>query len=83
MTIVVQQTGLRVNRISLQSVLGKDLGIDGDDAVELMENFSKEFQVDLSTFQHSTARIPLFCRQTTTGRNRQSAFRLHIIQMTS
>jgi hypothetical protein len=32
-------------------VLGKDLGIDGDDGVELMENFSKEFQVDLSTFQ--------------------------------
>jgi hypothetical protein len=27
-----------------------DLGVDGDDAVELMEEFSKRFDVDLETF---------------------------------
>lgn len=49
--LVAQQTGVRIEELSLQTELGKELGIDGDDAVEFFEKFSEEFQVDLSTFQ--------------------------------
>ena len=48
---VAQQTEFKIDKISLSTELGKDLGIDGDDAVELLENFSEKFQVDLSTFE--------------------------------
>jgi len=38
------------HRITNSTLLFDDLGIDGDDAVELMEEFSKRFNVDLQTF---------------------------------
>ena len=50
-SLVAQQTAIRIEKLSLQTELGKDLGVDGDDAVELLSKFSEEFQVDLSTFQ--------------------------------
>jgi hypothetical protein len=34
----------------LKTRLSEDLGVDGDDALEFFENFSQEFQVDLSNF---------------------------------
>ncbi len=33
--------------------LGADLGIDGDDAVDLIEGFSREFSVDVSSLNLS------------------------------
>ena len=38
-------------KITLNSTLYKDLGLLGDDAVELFQAFQKEFEVDLSEFQ--------------------------------
>lgn len=48
---VAQQTGARVEEIVVQTELVKELGVDGDDAIEFFEKFSEEFQVDLSTFK--------------------------------
>lgn len=49
--LVAQQTGARVEKLLLQTELGNELGMDGDDAVEFFKKFSQEFQVDLSTFE--------------------------------
>jgi len=38
------------DRITNSTLLFDDLGVDGDDAVGLMEEFSKRFNVDLQTF---------------------------------
>ncbi len=48
---IVEQTNANLEKISLETRLAEDLGIDGDDALEFFENFSQEFQVDLSNFQ--------------------------------
>ncbi|MBW4535922.1 MAG: DUF1493 family protein [Pleurocapsa minor HA4230-MV1] len=37
---ISQKTETKLEKISLQSELAKDFGVDGDDAVELMQNFS-------------------------------------------
>lgn len=50
-SFVAKQTAYRIDKISMSTELGKDLGVDGDDAVELLEKFSNKFQVDLSAFQ--------------------------------
>ena len=50
-SFVAQQTAYRIDKISMSTLLHKDLGVDGDDAVELLENFSEKFQVDLSAFE--------------------------------
>ncbi|AUB85536.1 DUF1493 family protein [Candidatus Thiodictyon syntrophicum] len=39
-----------VRRFASDSDLKKDLGIDGDDAVELLERFSQAFDVDAGDF---------------------------------
>ena len=41
---------IKAHRITNSTLLFDDLGIDGDDAVDLMEEFSKRFNVDLKTF---------------------------------
>lgn len=46
---VVREAGFKHHQISLQSDL-RNLGIDGDDAIELMNKFSQEFSVDMSKF---------------------------------
>lgn len=46
-------TGLNECDISINHSLNFDLGIDGNDAVELIEFFSKEFEVDMSDFRFS------------------------------
>ncbi|WP_324282069.1 DUF1493 family protein [Cyanobacterium aponinum UTEX 3221] len=49
--IVSQVTGYDVSELSLKNDLYLDLGVDGDDAVELLEQFSQEFQIDMSDFK--------------------------------
>jgi hypothetical protein len=42
-----KERGMKPDRIHLSSRLSHDLGMEGDDAVEFFEKFSKEFDVDL------------------------------------
>ena len=41
-----------IERISLDSRIAQDFGVDGDDGVELLDNYSKKFNVDLSQFNY-------------------------------
>ncbi|MCH7499446.1 MAG: DUF1493 family protein [Nitrospinae bacterium] len=36
--------------LNLDTRIGEDLGVDGDDAVEVLEEYSKRFSVDISSF---------------------------------
>jgi len=47
---VVEHTGVDKNKLSEQTELHK-LRMDGDDALELMEEFSNKFSVDMSEFE--------------------------------
>jgi acyl carrier protein len=47
---VSNQTGIKENKLMLDSSIFHDLGVDGEDALELLNAFSKEFNVDISTF---------------------------------
>lgn len=49
---IARQTSARIQKLTLQTRLAEDLGVAGDDAIELFEGFSEEFQVDLSDFQY-------------------------------
>jgi len=46
-----EQTGVSTKRISKNSRLEKDLKIYGDDAFELINAYSKKFDVDVSEFE--------------------------------
>jgi acyl carrier protein len=50
--LICRSTGAPRRKVVLDAALGDDLGIDGDDAAELLSAFSKEFRVDLSAFDH-------------------------------
>jgi hypothetical protein len=45
---VAAQCGVSSDRIRPQTTLLGDLGIDGDDGIELLEQFADEFAVDLA-----------------------------------
>ncbi len=49
--IISEMHGNRPESIDLTTELYRDLGIDGDDAVELFEMLSEEFKIDFSTIQ--------------------------------
>ena len=51
--MVATQTGHRRAELSLQTNVFRDLGVDGDDAEDLLIGFSKEFDVDLKRLQFS------------------------------
>ena len=40
------------SRLSAETSINIDLGMDGDDGVEFMQAFSRRFAVDLVTFKH-------------------------------
>lgn len=46
------QLGLDAHRITLGSKLSKDFGVDGDDAIDLLENYSAKFDVSLHDFAY-------------------------------
>jgi len=48
---VSDRTGARLDRVQLETRLRADLGVDGDDARELLDAFSREFDVDPSGLQ--------------------------------
>jgi len=45
---VSEQLAVRADRISMATTIFGDLHTDGDDGVELLEAFGKEFSVDMS-----------------------------------
>ena len=51
MDFVAEFTGVKRRRLTSNSTLLGDLGVDGADGWELIESFGKRFQVDLSRFQ--------------------------------
>jgi len=50
---VARERATEVGKITLDTTLVGDLGVDGDDGWELIEAFGKEFEVDLSEFDES------------------------------
>lgn len=48
--LVAKQSGVAQDKLNPGTTLSSDLGIDGDDAQELMLAYSKEFEVDMSGF---------------------------------
>lgn len=44
---IAKKAGVNKSKISLESRLGSDLGLDGDDALELLEGFGEEFNVSI------------------------------------
>jgi hypothetical protein len=47
-----EQSGVNTSRIDLGTTLFGDLGIDGDDASDLMKCFGEKFKVDMSSYKH-------------------------------
>ena len=47
---IADQTGHPLGEITLSTRLVEEVGVDGNDAVELMEAFMEEFHVDMSDF---------------------------------
>jgi hypothetical protein len=47
LAFVSEQTGVKGEKIRLETTLSRDLGIEGDDAVEFFEKFRTKFAVDL------------------------------------
>ena len=48
--LIARHTGLELERIGPADRLLHDLGIDGDDAEDLLVDFSKKFEVDMDGF---------------------------------
>jgi len=46
---VAEFTGVKIEKISPESLINDELGVDGDDGSELLEEFTKRFSVDIST----------------------------------
>lgn len=49
-TMVSEFSGIRQQDLHMETTLFRDLGIDGDDAVDFFNEFGKRFQVDLADF---------------------------------
>jgi len=50
-SFIIQETLVKEKEVVPSAEIDKDLGITGDDAVELIDNFSNEFNVDISGFE--------------------------------
>ena len=51
--LVAKETEVRIERLTLETDLLKDLGVDGNDALELLEKYWEVFHVDLLQFKFS------------------------------
>jgi acyl carrier protein len=51
--LVAEQTGVSPSRITATTRIGEDLGVDGDDASDLITAFATRFQVDIAAFNFS------------------------------
>ena len=48
--LICEQSGVEIGRLAPGIDLFKELGIDGDDFSELMEQYAQQFSVDMSTY---------------------------------
>lgn len=53
---VARQRGVSAESVQLETRLLQDLGLDGDDALEFMEEFGREFGVDLARLEGRLSR---------------------------
>jgi hypothetical protein len=51
-SFVAQERCAPQHRVRMDSTICGELGVDGDDAAELIEEFAKHFSVDLSGYDH-------------------------------
>lgn len=49
--LITSETGFSKNKISLETRLYHDIGLDGEDAEEFIEAFSEAFDVDMNGFE--------------------------------
>ncbi len=49
--LIAEIAPVRREQLTSSTRLGHDLGVDGDDAAELMQAFAQRFQADLSEFE--------------------------------
>jgi len=50
---LIQELRVSATRLTPTTTLGRDLGVDGDDGVELIQAYGRRFDVDLSDFRPS------------------------------
>jgi len=50
LAFVADFTATPVEEIRLNTLINGELGVDGDDGAEFLQNFSKKFEVDLYLF---------------------------------
>ena len=50
--LLAEQMGVDETSITLDSRLGRDLGMDGEDAYEFLTTYRQEFGVDMTDFPH-------------------------------
>ncbi len=48
-SFIADFTGVDEVKVKPETLVNDDLGVDGDDGIELLENFSDRFDVDLSS----------------------------------
>jgi hypothetical protein len=53
MEFIARQTGVEPHRLAPSTEIRKDIGVEGDDAEELMDQVRQEFDVDMRDFQLS------------------------------
>ena len=51
---IISETSVGVEEVKLNSRLLEDLGVDGEDAEELIKNFSTKFNVNIDSFIFSS-----------------------------
>jgi hypothetical protein len=49
---VAENAGTTVNRLEFSTTLRGDIGLEGDDAFEMMTAFAQQFNVDMRTYVH-------------------------------
>ena len=52
--LLARQMGVRENKVTMDTRLRHDLGMDGADAWEFLDAFCEEFSVDLTDFPHDS-----------------------------
>ncbi len=52
--LLARQMGVRENKVTMATRLRHDLGMDGDDAFEFLDDFRKKFSVDMTDFPYDS-----------------------------
>ena len=51
--LLVKELGVKRSKLTPSTTLSRDLGLEGDDAVEFLKNFEKEFSADLKLLREN------------------------------